>query len=61
MQRQIASTAPAAGSAEAARRLVGLRPRPLTAVQESVFFVVIFALGLGLQLAAVLLQAIASG
>lgn len=62
MQRQIASSAPPAGrSADAARRPAGLRPRPLTAAQESVFFAVIFALGLGLQLVAVLLQAIASG
>jgi len=32
------------------------RPRPLTAVQESLFFAVLFAVGLSLQLAAVLLQ-----
>jgi hypothetical protein len=55
MQRQIAS------SAGTARRPVGLRRRPLTAAQESVFFAVIFGLGLGLQLAAILLQASASG
>lgn len=62
MRRQIASPAPATcRSAGTARRRVGLRRRPLTAVQESVFFAVIFALGLGLQLAAVLLQASASG
>jgi hypothetical protein len=33
------------------------RGRPLTAVQESLFFAVLFAVGLCLQLAALLLQA----
>jgi hypothetical protein len=37
------------------------RSRPLTAVQESLFFVLLFAVGLCLQLAALLLQAGASG
>jgi hypothetical protein len=63
MQRQIASSMPPATgrSADGTRRPVGLRPRALTATQESVFFAVIFALGLCLQLAAVLMQATASG
>lgn len=62
MQRQIASSSPPIGGpSDAMRRPIGLRRRPLTAAQESVFFALIFALGLGLQLAAVLLQASASG
>ena len=62
MQRPIASSAPATGrSAGTVRRPPGLRPRALTAAQESVFFAVIFALGVCLQLAAVLMQAGASG
>jgi hypothetical protein len=62
MQRQTASSVPATDrSADTARRPVGLRPRALTAAQESVFFVLIFALGVCLQLAAVLMQASASG
>jgi hypothetical protein len=63
MQRQIASSMPATTdrSADTTRRPVGQRPRALTAAQESLFFAVIFALGLGLQLAAVLMQANASG
>jgi hypothetical protein len=32
------------------------RPRPLTAVQESLFFALMFAVGLCLQVAALLLQ-----
>jgi hypothetical protein len=62
MQRRAAPSAPSTGRpADTVRRPVGLRPRALTTAQESVFFAVIFALGVCLQLAAVLLQAGASG
>jgi hypothetical protein len=37
------------------------RSRPLTAVQESLFFALLFAVALCLQVAALLLQADASG
>jgi hypothetical protein len=37
------------------------RSRPLTAAQESLFFALLFAVGLSLQAAALLLQAGASG
>jgi hypothetical protein len=47
------------GSEGRARRSAGRRA--LSAVEESVFFAVVFALGLVLQFAAVLLQASASG
>ena len=62
MPREAASSIPAIDrSAEAVRRPVGSRRRGLSVAQESVFFAVIFALGVCLQLAAVLMQAGASG
>lgn len=61
MRRDSASSGPATDMPGSTRRPVGLRPRALTAAQESVFFAVIFALGLALQIAAVLLQAGAAG
>jgi hypothetical protein len=62
MERRSASFKTVADGPDAgARHPVGLRPRALSAGQESLFFAVIFALGVALQIAAVLLHANASG